>query len=181
MMSHRTWFRALDLSLLDTCPFDSANQKHVSSCLISAIFSEHHKCHPADRYFHNAHVEVRKTILPAVAITLTKGSKASCPPSELYSKHIGTFETTESLTPKGTRCSHYDKRGKKKDSSGPLNQQRPFTFSRTHKAAWTRYERTRRRLVFASTSHGFCRAVIGPKNCSLASCEDVGNVGGWDE
>ena len=34
------------------CLFDSANQKYVSSCLISAIFSEHHKCHPADRYFH---------------------------------------------------------------------------------------------------------------------------------
>ena len=37
-----------------TCLFDSANRKHVSSCLISAISSEHHKCHPADRYFHTA-------------------------------------------------------------------------------------------------------------------------------
>ena len=51
MMSHRTWFRALDKFVCfscATCLLDSANQKHVSSCLISAIFSEHHKCHSAN-------------------------------------------------------------------------------------------------------------------------------------
>ena len=51
MMSHRTWFRALDQFVCfsrATCLLDSANQKHVSSCLISAIFSEHHKCHSAN-------------------------------------------------------------------------------------------------------------------------------------
>ena len=67
MMSHRTWFRALDLSLLATCPFDSANQKHVSSCLISAISSEHHKCHPADRYFHTLH-HLRVVVNPFSAV-----------------------------------------------------------------------------------------------------------------
>ena len=38
-MSHRTWFRALDQFVsfsCATCLLDSANQKHVSSCLISA-------------------------------------------------------------------------------------------------------------------------------------------------
>ena len=51
MMSHRTWFRALDQFVCfscATCLLDSANQKHVSSCLISAIFSEHQKCHSAN-------------------------------------------------------------------------------------------------------------------------------------
>ena len=39
MVSHRTWFRALDQFVCfscATCLLDSANQKHVSSCLISA-------------------------------------------------------------------------------------------------------------------------------------------------
>ena len=51
MMSHRTWFSTLDQFVCfscATCLFDSASQKHVSSCLISAIFSEHHKCHSAN-------------------------------------------------------------------------------------------------------------------------------------
>ena len=46
-----------------TCLLDSANQKHVSSCLISAIFSEHHKCHPADRYFHSGSGAARSAAL----------------------------------------------------------------------------------------------------------------------
>ena len=58
MMSHRSHFgsRVLDQFVCfscATCLLDSANQRHVSPCLISAIFSEHHKCHPADRYFHS--------------------------------------------------------------------------------------------------------------------------------
>ena len=40
---------SLTMSLLH----GSANQKHVPSCLISAISSERHECHPADRYIHS--------------------------------------------------------------------------------------------------------------------------------
>ena len=66
MMSQRTWFRALDQFVCfscATCLLDSANQKHVSSCLISAIFSEHHKCHPAHRYFHSGSGAARSAAL----------------------------------------------------------------------------------------------------------------------
>ena len=56
MMSHRTWCRPMTSLLVfscATCLLDSANQKLVSSCLISAIFSQDHKYHPADRQFHS--------------------------------------------------------------------------------------------------------------------------------
>ena len=59
MMSHRTWFRGLDLSLLLRVSLTLRIKKHVCSCLISAISSEHHKCHSADRYFHSGSVAAR--------------------------------------------------------------------------------------------------------------------------
>ena len=42
----------------------------------------------------------KETLLPAIADSHPKGGPASFRPSELYTKHKGTFETTELLTPK---------------------------------------------------------------------------------
>ena len=46
------WLRCLCTHIPNDVSSHLANQKHVSSCLISSISSTHHKCHPAERYFH---------------------------------------------------------------------------------------------------------------------------------
>ena len=70
----------------------------------------------------------KETLLPAMTNTHSQGGPASFRPSEQYTKHKGTFETTESLTPKKAQGVHTTPKFEgERIPTSPLSQLRGVT------------------------------------------------------
>ena len=90
MMSHRTCVRALDQFVCfpcATCLLDSSNQNMSHRVLLSAIFSEHHKCHPADRYFHKVGPDSVNPVQTATQRVIVKAKGVAASPARRCSKN----------------------------------------------------------------------------------------------